>query len=276
MMEGFDLAGMSPTDPRYVHLFVEAKKLAFEDRARWYADPAFFRSPVADLLSGRYAAERRELIDPERAQQSVAPGNPVLDTGDTIYLATADKDGMMVSLIQSNYRGMGSGMTPPGLGFMLQNRGEQFALLAGHPNEYAPAKRPFHTIIPGFATKDGSPWLAFGVMGGAMQPQAHAQVIINLVDFGLNLQEAGDAPRIHHGGSTEPEGKVTAMSDGGVVNLESAFPHETRRELLRLGHRLQDGPVSLYGGYQAVMRDPRTGVYFGASESRKDGHAAGY
>lgn len=276
MMEGFDLAGMSPTDPRYVHRFVEAKKLAFEDRARWYADPAFFRSPVADLLSERYAAERRKLIDPERAQQSVAPGNPVLDTGDTIYLATADKDGMMVSLIQSNYRGMGSGMTPPGLGFMLQNRGEQFALLAGHPNEYAPAKRPFHTIIPGFATKDGEPWLAFGVMGGAMQPQGHAQVIINLVDFGLNLQEAGDAPRIHHGGSTEPEGKVSAMADGGVVNLESAFPHETRRELLRLGHRLQDGPVSLYGGYQAVMRDPKTGVYFGASESRKDGHAAGY
>ena len=276
MMEGFDLAGMSPTDPRYVHLFVEAKKLAFEDRARWYADPAFFRSPVADLLSERYAAERRKLIDPERAQLTVAPGNPVLDTGDTIYLATADKDGMMVSLIQSNYRGMGSGMTPPGLGFMLQNRGEQFALLAGHPNEYAPAKRPFHTIIPGFATKDSEPWLAFGVMGGAMQPQGHAQVIINLVDFGLNLQEAGDAPRIHHGGSTEPEGKVVAMADGGVVNLESAFPHETRRELLRLGHRLQDGPVSLYGGYQAVMRDPKTGVYFGASESRKDGHAAGY
>ena len=276
MMEGFDLAGMSPTDPRYVHLFVEAKKLAFEDRARWYADPAFFRSPVADLLSDRYATERRKLIDPERAQLTVAPGNPVLDTGDTIYLATADKDGMMVSLIQSNYRGMGSGMTPPGLGFMLQNRGEQFALLAGHPNEYAPAKRPFHTIIPGFATKDGAPWLAFGVMGGAMQPQGHAQIIINMVDFGLNLQEAGDAPRIHHSGSTEPEGKVVAMADGGVVNLESTFPHDTRRELMRLGHRLQDGPVSLYGGYQAVMRDPKTGVYFGASESRKDGNAAGF
>lgn len=276
MMEGFDLAALSPTDPRYVHLFVEAKKLAFEDRARWYADPSFFRSPVADLISDRYATERRKLIDPARAQLAVAPGNPVLETGDTIYLATADKDGMMVSLIQSNYRGMGSGMTPPGLGFMLQNRGEQFALLAGHPNEYAPGKRPFHTIIPGFATREGKPWLAFGVMGGAMQPQGHAQIIINLVDFGLNLQEAGDAPRIHHGGSTEPEGKVVAMADGGVVNLESAFPHETRRELMRRGHRLQDGAVSLYGGYQAVMRDPKTGVYFGASESRKDGHAAGY
>lgn len=276
IMEGFDLSGLSPTDPHYVHLFVEAKKLAFEDRARWYADPAFFRSPVAGLLSDRYAAERRELIDPARAKRSVAPGNPALDTGDTIYLAVADKDGMMVSLIQSNYRGMGSGMTPPGLGFMLQNRGEQFALKHGHPNEYAPGKRPFHTIIPGFATKNGEPWLAFGVMGGAMQPQGHAQVIINLVDFGLNLQEAGDAPRIHHGGSTEPEAQVVAMSDGGVVNLESAFPHETRRELLRRGHRLQDGPPSLYGGYQAVMRDPKTGVYFGASESRKDGQAAGY
>jgi len=276
IIEGFDLSGMSPTDPRYVHLFIEAKKLAFEDRARWYADPAFFRTPVAELLSERYAALRRKRIDQKRAQLTVAPGNPVLDTGDTVYLATADKDGMMVSLIQSNYRGMGSGMTPPGLGFMLQNRGEQFALRPGHPNEYAPGKRPFHTIIPGFATKDGEPWLAFGVMGGAMQPQGHAQIIINLVDFGLNLQEAGDAPRIHHGGSTEPEGKVSAMSDGGVVNLESAFPHETRRELLRLGHRLQDAPVSVYGGYQAVMRDPKTGVYFGASESRKDGQAAGY
>jgi len=276
LLEGFDLAQYSPTDPAYLHLFIEAKKLAFEDRARWYADPDFAAAPVAGLLSAAYAAQRRELIDPERAARSVAPGNPALDTGDTIYLAVADKDGQMVSLIQSNYRGMGSGMVPPGLGFMLQNRGEQFALKPGHPNDYAPGKRPFHTIIPGFATRDGKPWLAFGVMGGAMQPQGHAQIIINLIDFGLNLQEAGDAPRVHHTGSTEPEGQVIAMSDGGVVNLESSFEHPTRRALLRLGHRLQDAPTSTFGGYQAVLRDPQTGVYFGASESRKDGHAAGY
>lgn len=276
MLEGFDLAALSPTDPEYVHLFVEAKKLAFEDRARWYADPAFFDSPVTGLLSDDYAATRRALIDPTRAALDPLAGNPRLDTGDTIYLAVADKDGMMVSLIQSNYRGMGSGMTPPGLGFMLQNRGEQFALKSGHPNDYAPGKRPFHTIIPGFATKDGKPWLAFGVMGGAMQPQGHAQIIINLVDFGLGLQEAGDAPRIHHSGSTEPEADVAPMVDGGVVNLESGFPFATTRELLSRGHRLQATSVAIFGGYQAVMRDPVTGVYYGASESRKDGHAAGY
>jgi gamma-glutamyltranspeptidase/glutathione hydrolase len=187
----------------------------------------------------------------------------------------ADKDGMMVSLIQSNYRGMGSGMAPPGLGFIFQDRGEQFVLTPGHPNTFAPGKRPFHTIIPAFITRDGNPWISFGLMGGAMQPQGHAQIVMNLVDFGMNLQEAGDAPRIHHDGSTEPQGQLVAMSDGGVLNLESGFDYATVRALMRKGHRVEfaDGP---FGGYQAIARDPATGMYIGASESRKDGQAAGY
>lgn len=276
ILEGYDLARLGPTDADYVHLFVEAKKLAFADRARWYGDPDFVRTPIERLLSAEYAAERRALIDPERAALEVQPGTMPPEGADTVYLATADRDGMMVSWIQSNYRGMGSGMVPPGLGFMLQNRGEQFALSAGHPNEYAPGKRPFHTIIPGFATRDGEPWLAFGVMGGAMQPQGQAQILINLIDFGMNVQQAGDAPRIHHSGSPEPEGMVEAMRDGGVVNLESAFPPATVQALLERGHRIQAAPPAVYGGYQAILRDPQTKVYHGASESRKDGQAAGY
>ena len=281
VLEGYDFSKIAFGSPEHVHLFVEAKKLAFADRARFYADPAFQRAPVAKLVSKEYAAERRKLISPDRALRTVQPGTPrQLEEGDTIYLTTADADGMMVSLIQSNYRGMGSGMAPPGLGFILQDRGEMF-VLAGcdaeprHPNCYAPGKRPFQTIIPAFVTRDGKPWVSFGVMGGAMQPQGHVQVVMNLVDFGMNLQEAGDAPRIQHEGSTEPTGQGTAMGDGGEVNLETGFPYETIRALMRKGHRVvfADGP---FGGYQAILRDPDSGVYFGASESRKDGHAAGY
>jgi len=178
-------------------------------------------------------------------------------------------------LIQSNYRGMGSGMAPPGLGFILQDRGEQFVLKAGHPNSFAPGKRPFHTIIPAFITKNGKPWISFGLMGGAMQPQGHVQIVMNLIDFHMNLQEAGDAPRIQHDGSTEPAGQNTAMADGGVLNLESGFSYPVIQALMRKGHKIEfaDGP---YGGYQAIMRDPESGVYAGASESRKDGQAAGY
>ncbi len=275
LLEPYDLKSYGFGSPEHVHLFVEAKKLAFEDRARWYADPAFDPAPVARLISKDYAAERGKLIDPARAARTVEAGHPALQQGDTIYLTTADKDGMMVSLIQSNYRGMGSGMAPPGLGFILQDRGEQFVLKEGHPNSYAPGKRPFHTIIPAFATKDGKPWLSFGVMGGAMQPQGHAQIIINIIDFGMNLQEAGDAPRIHHDGSTEPAGQALAMNDGGVVELETGFPYETVRALMNKGHtvRFANGP---FGGYQAIARDHDNGVWIGASESRKDGQAAGY
>ncbi len=276
LLEPYDLASYGFGSPEHIHLFVEAKKLAFADRARWYADPAFHPAPVAKLISKDYARERGKLISMDRALREVQPGTPAqLDEGDTIYLTTADADGMMVSLIQSNYRGMGSGMTPPGLGFILQDRGEMFVLKDDHPNRYAPGKRPFHTIIPAFVTRQGKPWLSFGVMGGAMQPQAHVQIIMNLVDFGMNLQEAGDAPRIQHEGSTEPTGQSTAMLDGGEVNLESGFAYEAVRALMRKGHKVSfaDGP---YGGYQAILRDPQTGVYYGASESRKDGQAAGY
>ena len=273
ILEGYDLASYGFGSYEHVHLFTEAKKLVFEDRAKYYADPEFCSAPIEGLVSEAYADERRALIDIDRAARTVDAGNPALYQGDTIYLATADGDGNMVSLIQSNYRGMGSGMTPPGLGFVLQDRGELFSLEEGHCNVYEPGKRPFHTIIPAFLTMDGEPLIAFGVMGGAMQPQGHAQIVINLVDFGMNLQEAGDAPRIHHTGSSEPTGET--MESGGILNLETGFPYETIRALMGAGHRIQfaHGP---YGGYQAVMRDPETGVLIGASESRKDGQAAGF
>lgn len=272
-MEPFDVAAMGFNSPEYVHLFVEAKKLAFADRAKFYADMAFNKVPVKELISQQYNYERAKLIDLNKAAKSVDAGNPALLHGDTVYLTTADKDGNMVSLIQSNYRGMGSGMTPPDLGFVLQDRGQMFDLTEGRFNTYAPGKRPFHTIIPAFVTKDGKPWLSFGVMGGATQPQMHAQIIVNLIDFKMNLQEAGDAPRILHTGSTEPTGEV--MNDGGYVSLESGFPVETRRELIKKGHVLRDG-LGDFGGYQAIGFNAETGVYRGASESRKDGYAAGY
>ena len=271
ILEGYDVRKMGFGSADYIHHFVEAKKLAFEDRARWYADPAFRKIPVKALISREYAAERRALIRPDRAGRSYPPGNPAVDEGDTVYLATADRDGNMVSLIQSNYRGMGSGMVPGDLGFMLQDRGELFDLTEGRFNTYAPKKRPFHTIIPAFITRNGEPWMAFGVMGGATQPQAHAQIVVNLVDFDMNLQEAGDAPRILHEGSSQPTGE--RMRDGGQVFLESGIPYESIRELVEMGHRV-GWNVGSYGGYQAIRR--KDGVYYGASESRKDGQAAGY
>ena len=274
ILERFDVASMGFGSADYIHLFLETKKLAFEDRARFYADPDFMDVSIERLLSDGYAAERAALIDMQRAANNFPHGDPdVLRDGDTIYLTTADRDGNMVSLIQSNYRGMGSGMTPPGLGFVLQDRGELFSLEAGHPNAFAPGKRPFHTIIPAFITRDGRPWISFGLMGGGMQPQGHVQIVVNLVDFGMGLQEAGDAPRIHHAGSSEPTGE--SMTDGGTVNLESGFEYAVIRDLVERGHTIQfaNGP---YGGYQAIMRHPEYGVWVGASESRKDGQAAGY
>jgi gamma-glutamyltranspeptidase/glutathione hydrolase len=273
LLEGYDVKAMGFGTPAYVHAFVEAKKLAFEDRARLYADPAFVKVPVAELISKKYADERRKLIRLDRAAKSYPVGNPATEHGDTTCLATADEEGCMVSLIQSNYRGMGSGMTPDGLGFVLQDRGELFDLEAGRPNSYAPGKRPFHTIIPAFVTKDGDPWLAFAVMGGATQPQGHVQILVNMIDFGMNTQEAGDAPRILHEGSSEPTGET--MTDGGKVSLESGIPYETARELAKKGHVVGTN-VGDYGGYQGIRWDPVNKVYFGASESRKDGQAAGY
>jgi gamma-glutamyltranspeptidase/glutathione hydrolase len=273
ILEGYDIAAMGFGSADYTHVFIEAKKLAFADRARFYADPDFNDIPVQMLISKEYAAGRRALIDLKRAARVVEPGPAVLEEGDTIYLATADENGMMVSLIQSNYRGMGSGLSPDGLGFIFQDRGELFDLTEGRFNSYAPGKRPFHTIIPAFITKDGKPLMSFGVMGGATQPQAHAQIVVNIVDFGMNVQEAGDAPRILHSGSSQPTGEE--MVDGGLVSLESGFPYEVVRALLNRRHRIS-WKVGPYGGYQAIHRDPVTGVYAGASESRKDGHAAGY
>jgi gamma-glutamyltranspeptidase/glutathione hydrolase len=274
IMEQFDVAAMGFGSADHVHLFLEAKKLAFEDRARFYSDPAFMDVSVNKLISKDYATGRKGLIDMNRAATEFPHGDPdVLRAGDTVYLATADSCGNMVSLIQSNYRGMGSGMTPPGLGFVLQDRGELFDLRPGRPNSFEPGKLPFHTIIPAFMTKDGKPLISFGLMGGGMQPQGHAQIVVNLVDFGMGLQEAGDAPRIHHSGSGEPTGGV--MNDGGVVNLETGFEYEVIRDLMNRGHRIEHA-LGPYGGYQAIMKHPDYGVYIGASESRKDGQAAGY
>ena len=271
ILEGFDIAAMGFGSADYVHTFTEAKKLAFEDRAKYYADPVFALTPVSQLISKKYAAERRKLIDPEKAAKVYESGK--IEAGNTIYLTVADKFGNMVSLIQSNYRGMGSGMCPTGLGFVLQDRGEMFSLEEGHNNMYAPGKRPFHTIIPAFITRNGKPWISFGVMGGDMQPQGHVQVVVNLIDFKMNLQEAGDAPRIHHIGSSEPTGQ--RMTDGGILLLESGFRTEIIQNLMSKGHTIQ-WDLGGYGGYQAIMWDDKNKVWFGASESRKDGMAAGY
>jgi gamma-glutamyltranspeptidase/glutathione hydrolase len=275
ILEGYDLKQHGFGSVEHLHWFIEAKKIAFEDRGRFYADPDFYQAPIDKLLSKEYAAERRQLINNDKALKEIPAESRILNEGDTIYLTTADSEGNMVSLIQSNYRGMGSGMAPPGLGFILQDRGEMFVLKEGHANTFEPGKRPFHTIIPAFITQDGQPLVSFGLMGGGMQPQGHAQIVINMIDFGMNLQEAGDAPRIHHNGSTEPTAQNTLMTDGGEVNLETGFDYEVIRALMRKGHKISfaNGP---YGGYQAIRYNAEQGVYYGATESRKDGQAAGY
>jgi gamma-glutamyltranspeptidase / glutathione hydrolase len=275
ILESFDLKAMGRNSPDTLHTMIEAKKIAWADRAKFYADPAFAKIPLTALLSKGYAGERRKLINPTRAAKTVAAGNPALEQGDTIYLCAADDEGNMVSLIQSNYRGMGSGIVVPGLGFIFQDRGELFSMEPGHANVYAPGKRPFHTIIPGFVMKDGKPWEAFGVMGGGMQPQGHVQVLTNQIDFGLNVQEAGDASRWQHEGDNEPTGEK--MENGGYVNLESGIPAETQRELKKRGHDVRLD-VGGYGGYQAIRVEMHDGerVYVGASESRKDGQVAAY
>jgi gamma-glutamyltranspeptidase/glutathione hydrolase len=310
ILEGFDLRAMGRNSPDTLHKMIEAKKIAWADRAKFYADPAFAKIPLGGLLSKSYAAERRKLIDPNRAAKKVEAGNPAdtghsssvsratdfqpvvsqragsllaatgkdaaAPSGDTIYLCTADDEGNMVSLIQSNYRGMGSGIVVPGLGFMFQDRGELFSMDPNHANVYAPGKRPFHTIIPGFVMKNGKPWEVFGVMGGGMQPQGHVQVLTNQIDFGLNVQEAGDASRWQHEGDSEPTGEKLSES-GGYVEVEGGIPYETVRELRKRGHDVRFD-VGGYGGYQAIKVEMHDGqrVYVGASESRKDGQAAGY
>lgn len=280
ILEGFDLKAMGRGSADFWHVFVEAKKAAYADRARFYADPAFAKIPLAELLSKDRAARQRATIAMDRAAQTDLPGLPIDSAAkDTIYMTVADKDGMMVSLIQSNYRGMGSGLIPDDgkgatLGFMFQDRGAQFSLDPKHANSWQPGKRPFHTIIPAFITRDGKPLMSFGLMGGGMQPQGHAQIVVNMVDFGMTVQAAGDAARFHHDGSTDPEGGEP-MTTGGVLEVESGVPTTIADELRRRGHNVKYS-VGPYGGYQAIWRDPATGVYWGASEFRKDGQAAGY
>ncbi|NOT40945.1 MAG: gamma-glutamyltransferase [Alphaproteobacteria bacterium] len=273
MLEAYDLKKMGRGSADALHLMVEAKRLAFEDLGKFYADPATYDMPVAELISDTYAKHRRALIDMDRVNPNVPPGEIKLRQGDTTYLTTADKDGMMVSLIQSNYRGMGSGLVADGLGFMFQDRGELFALEPGHPNVYAPGKRPFQTIIPAFVMKDGKPWMSYGVMGGDLQPQGHVQILVNMIDFGLNVQEAGDAARFRHEGS-EDWSRKDSLGVGELM-LETGIGTDVRTELERRGHKLVKGDGS-FGGYQAILRDPETGVYWGASEMRKDGAAIGY
>ena len=274
ILEGFDIAKMGFGSAEYLHVLTEAKKLAYEDRAKFYADPEFNKIPLDALLSDDYASQRRNLIDLNKAADSYPAGDMEIETGNTTYLTVADKDGNMVSFIQSIYSEFASGMVPDGLGFVLQNRGQMFNVQdKSHANALEPSKRPFHTIIPAFITKDGKPWVSFGLMGGAVQPQGHAQIVVNVVDFGMNLQEAGDAPRMRHRGSSQPTGST--MTNGGTLYLESGFAPETLRELSKKGHRIGFG-VGMFGGYQAIGVDLENQVYTGASESRKDGQAAGY
>ncbi len=275
LLENYDLKAVGRGSPDFWHLMVEAKKVAFADRARYYADPAFAKVPVEQLLSKDYARQRAALIDMKHAAETDVPGDVALiNKGGTTYLCTADANGMMVSLIQSNYSGFGSGYVVPELGFGIHNRGSQFSLHKGHPNYLEPGKRPFHTIIPAFVTRDGEPLMAFGLMGGDMQPQGHVQVLVNLLNLGMNLQEAGDAIRFHHTDSSEPTG--TVMKDGGILHIEEGLDPAILEELKRRGHRIEPEAVGAYGGYQAIWRDPRTGMYAGATEKRKDGCALGY
>jgi gamma-glutamyltranspeptidase/glutathione hydrolase len=274
ILEGFDLKRYGFGSREHAHLFIEAKKLAFEDRAKYYADPAFGKIPIQELLAKPYAAKRRQLIDLKQAAKAYDFGDPRLNHGDTVYLTTADSAGNMVSLIQSVYLAFGSGVCPTGLGFALQNRGALFNLKEDEFNTYAPGKRPFQTIIPAFITREGKPWISFGVMGGQMQPQGHVQIVMNLIDFGMGLQEAGDAPRIQHNGSSEVTGSI--MTDGGQVSLEFGFPSEMERDLVKIGHKVGRERAATFGGYQAILWDSTNRVYWGASESRKDGMAAGY
>jgi len=272
ILEGYDFSKITYGSAEHIHLFTEAKKLAFEDRSKYYADPNFVKIPLDTLISKYYAAQRRKLINNDRA--GVYKAGEISNSNNTVYPTVADKEGNMVSLIQSNFRGMGSGVVPPELGFMLQDRGELFSLQEGHANVYAPGKRPFHTIIPAFITKDGLPYVSFGVMGGDYQPLGHVQIVMDLIDFGMNLQEAGDAPRIDHFGSSSPY----ALADDetrSTITLEEGFSYEVIRKLMQMGHKIAWG-YGGYGGYQAIKYDAKKKVYYGASESRKDGAAIGY
>jgi gamma-glutamyltranspeptidase/glutathione hydrolase len=274
VLEAYDLKKMGPFSPDYLHLLIEAKKLAFADRARFYSDPDFFKAPVSELIAKPYAAQQRKRIHPDKAATDVPAGDPRLTHGDTIYLTVVDKDRNCCSFIQSIYFAFGSQVVPGEVGFAMQNRGNLFALDENHPNRLEPHKRPFHTIIPAFVTKDGKPWLSFGVMGGDMQPQGHVQVLVNMIDFGMNVQEAGDAARVQHFGSATPTGKPMAPG-GGTVAVESGIPEATLEALRKKGHQFVKAPGT-FGGYQAILIDHKNGVLHGGTDPRKDGCAAGY
>jgi len=280
ILKNVDLTQWPRGSAEVLHYITESKRLAFEDVARFYADPDVSPAPLDWLLSDAYGKERFALIDPAKATPGFGPGEPKLEgEGDTTYLTVADKDGMMVSLIQSNYRGMGSGLVADGLGFMFQDRGELYSLDAKHPNAYAPGKRPFQTIIPAFMKKDGKPFMSFGLMGGGMQPQGHVQVMINLVDYDMNLQEAGDAARLNHDGGRQPTDDLAGTGADllGILHVEPGISAETIDRLKAMGHvvKIVDDGI-MFGGYQAITRDAETGVYTGATEMRKDGQAIGY
>jgi gamma-glutamyltranspeptidase/glutathione hydrolase len=274
LLEGYNVRSMGPGSADYLHLFIEAKKLAYADRAKFYADPEFNRLPTAELISKPYAERRRKLLNLAHAAVDVPPGDPKLVAGDTIYLTVVDKDRNCCSLIQSNFASFGSQVVPGDVGFVMQNRGELFALDEHHLNRLEPHKRPFHTIIPAMVTKDGRPWLCFGLMGGDMQPQGHVQVLVNMIDFGMNVQEAGDFGRVRHNGSAEPTGEPGA-SDGGRVTVESGISDETIAALQSRGHHVARSRGD-FGGYQAIMIDWENGTLRGGTEARKDGCAVGY
>lgn len=274
ILEGYDVKSMGHNSADFIHLYVETKKLVFADRAKFYADPAFNKLPVKELISKQYAEQRRRLIDKNKAATRVAAGDPKLQHGDTVYLTVVDKDRNCCSLIQSNYYGFGSMMVPGDLGFALQNRGALFTLDDDHFNRLEPHKRPFHTIIPAFVTRNGKPVLCFGVMGGDMQPQGHVQVLVNILDHGMNVQAAGDAARVRHFGSQTPTGKRMSPG-GGSVAVESGVPADVIRKLQKRGHRIVRSTGS-FGGYQAIRIDHQNGTLRGATEPRKDGAAVGY
>ncbi len=277
ILEQFNLREMGFQSPQSLHVQIEAKRLAYEDRARYYADPHFASIPVAWLNSKEYAKERMKLIRLDRILDPVHPGQAP-SHGDTTYFTTADNDGMMVSMIQSNFRGMGSGLVADGLGFMFQDRGELFSLQDRHPNIYAPGKRPFQTIIPGFAAKGDVPWMSFGVMGGDMQPQGQTQIVLNRVDYGLDVQAAGDSPRWHHEGSSQTMGEdLAGLPSKGLLRLEAGVPVETRNALIELGWSMgaSDGG---FGRYECIenRKQGTDRVYAAASEMRADGVALAY
>lgn len=273
ILERYDVKALGHNRAPLLHLLIEAKKLAFADRAKFYADPAFAQLPVQELISKPYAQRQAARIDPTRAASDVEAGDPRLAHSDTIYLTVVDKDRNCCSLIQSNYSPFGSHVVPGNVGFVLQNRGALFALDPQHLNRLEPHKRPFHTIIPAMVTKCGRPWFCFGVMGGDVQAQGHVQILLNLIDFGMNVQAAGDAPRIIHAGGATPTG--ANVPGVGAVHVESGVPDDVVAALAAMGHKVIRGKAS-FGGYQGILLDEENGVLHGATESRKDGVAAGY